>query len=75
MWHSSGGCGLGYSPAPTYSGSVPSDAVLSDAVLSDAVLSDAVLSDAVLEARNKATGPRNDMHADRRPQLYGRVTA
>jgi hypothetical protein len=65
MWHSSGGCGLGYSPAPTYSGSVPSDAVLSDAVLSDAVL----------EARNKATGPRNDMHADRRPQLYGRVTA
>jgi uncharacterized protein YjbI with pentapeptide repeats len=54
---------------------VPSDAVLSDAVLSDAVLSDAVLSDAVLEARNKATGPRNDMHADRRPQLYGQVTA
>jgi 5-aminopentanamidase len=38
-----------------------------DAVASSEVL----LADCDLaQARNKATGPRNDMHADRRPELY-----
>jgi predicted amidohydrolase len=29
----------------------------------------------ITDAREKAIGPRNDVHADRRPELYGAVTA